>query len=228
MKRVDTNTGRYYELDGVKYPSVTTILGTISKPELNRWVKKMTLDKVQESLAISGISSEEVIKQASVASDTIRDEAANIGSSVHDYIHRYLKGETFAIPEHLSIPYNTFVEFHNTSGLIFIKSEEIVYSKKHVFAGTLDLLVSDPSEGVFIVGDIKTSNNIYQEAYLQVAAYSIAYHEMYGVDIGETFIIRLDKNLSKAEIKVRDKDALERDKSVFLSVLDIYKYLKER
>ena len=70
-----------------------------------------------------------------------------------------------------------FQEFMQKYKPIPLNPECIVYSKKYRYAGTVDLPCMIGDERWII--DHKFSNEIYETAFLQVAAYAFAWNEMY-------------------------------------------------
>ena len=211
--------GRHYEIDGVRYPSVTTILKVVNKPALVPWAKKVALEKVREELqervtrpahAPTELDDEwldEVIAAAKKRTDEIRDEAASIGTRSHEVIEDFLKtGELplSKIDRDIVPVIESFTNWWYVSGLKFHASEMVVVSKVHGYAGTLDVVAID-ERGEHCVIDIKTSNGIYPEMAMQVAAYAFAYESMaLEHDTGRCYVVRLGKNKSEFEVKEVD------------------------
>ena len=103
IRRVHQNGNGFYRVDGREelYPSVTTVLGVISKPALIPWAKNISLEKVKVSLldrnggeitiAESWVS--EIIADAKKRPDQVRDEAADFGTQAHIIIEALIKGQ---------------------------------------------------------------------------------------------------------------------------------------
>lgn len=54
LQQVNTENFRYYQgADGIKYPSVTSVLGMKEKPELEAWMKAVGPDQVEKSKKIA-------------------------------------------------------------------------------------------------------------------------------------------------------------------------------
>jgi hypothetical protein len=51
VRRYATSNGRFYEVEGETYPSVTTILSVIGKPALVPWASKVERNMVLETSA---------------------------------------------------------------------------------------------------------------------------------------------------------------------------------
>jgi hypothetical protein len=145
---------RYYEIDGIYVPSVTSILNRAPKKGLEAWFKAMG-------------------QQA----DVIRDQAAEEGSNVHYAIDDMLEGKRLS-----SSSYNRteqacimrFIDFWETAKPTLIKKEFVVYDKgnkkRSGFAGTVDLKCYIDGEKWTI--DYKTSTGVYDTHFRQLAAYN--------------------------------------------------------
>ena len=102
IKRVHQNGTRFYQVEGHAdlFPSVTTVLGVISKPALIPWAKNVSLEKVRASLlersgdeiAITQDWVDELISEASQRPDAVRDEAADFGTQAYVIIEALIKG----------------------------------------------------------------------------------------------------------------------------------------
>ena len=74
-----------------------------------------------------------------------------------------------------------------------------MYSAKYGYAGAMDAVAYH--EGRLVALDWKTSNGIYSEYALQVAAYAKALEEMTGEEVHEAWIVRLGKRAPEFEAK---------------------------
>ena len=83
-----------------------------------------------------------------------------------------------------------FLDWWNKQGYEVIEIEKKLYSKKHNFVGTLDLIVKDKN-GDLVLIDIKTSNRIVFGYELQANAYRKAYEEETGNKISKAFCLKL-------------------------------------
>jgi hypothetical protein len=207
LNRVATNAGRFYETpEGDSFPSVTNILGVISKPALLNWYAKMEREMVVEAAAdlfedvptapkmsrIAFIAS--LVKRIGITKAAVKEvqKAGEIGSQAHALIEWNLRrelgqvvGEQPRVTEKALWAFGSWEKWRQTVELEPIYIEQAVYSKRHQFAGTLDLVarlnLKDEHRDygrVIAVIDWKTGKAIYPEAKLQNAAYSWAYCEM--------------------------------------------------
>lgn len=155
--RIEFTDNRFYITeDGHYVPSVTTILECYPKDaHFFQWLKDVG-DKA----------------------DHIRDEAGKRGSVVHNLTERYDAGEevTFlsanGFPEFKMLEWAMFeryVDFTNSHNPEILIMEKHYASSTLGFAGTLDRVIR--LNGKNILMDIKTSNNLHNSYWLQLAAY---------------------------------------------------------
>lgn len=171
IPRVDTPSGRCYLVEDSELPSVTTILSQVSdKSFLNHWVESIGLEE----------------------SNRIREEAASIGTEMHNNLENHILGKPMTgriLPKLLA-------QLIINKGLVNLKSviavEAPLYSSG-LYAGTVDLIARLPNDKLAIV-DFKNSRREKSEDEIedyraQVAAYAIAHNEMFGTDIDSAIIM---------------------------------------
>lgn len=180
ITQINTPTGRFYEVNGDLFPSVTDIIKATRTKEdrarLIKWQQKM--DK----------------RYGLGTAETERDSAADRGDIIHDAIAVFLfdlyDPETLITPE--LKPYWQAVK----PILRAIKNpkvyEHIVYHEALKYAGTLDLICDWGGKKTIV--DWKTSKRVKKEkwmseAQLQVAAYKGAYEVMNNCEIPQSLIV---------------------------------------
>jgi len=216
-------TSRAYEVPtGEVYDSVTSILGVVAKPALITWSANMERAYVTQAAADlyeDTSPTPKMSRQAFLTSLDLRlskvkahtralEKAGNIGSQAHALIEWSLRRQLGQIvgaqPEVVPEAAHSFACFESwaevsefTPKLI----EQVVWSRQHEYAGTLDILgearcMRSEAEGELVqfVGDWKTGKAIYPEAKMQSAAYIRALREM-GHVTGDVWglVVRLPK-----------------------------------
>ena len=169
---------RYY-VDGVYKPGVTTFLKVINKPALIPWAVKQTVEHVRIHLddlasgkiTIDKFNTNEILYGASRAADKIRDTAAETGTAIHKWCEQYIKRQRPEMPDDPKIlnGVNAFLHWKDEHNVKLLHSEKITYSRKYDYTGIIDIIAE--VDGKPCIVDIKTSNGIYDEMRLQVAAY---------------------------------------------------------
>lgn len=194
--------------EGTKVPSVTTILSVINKPALISWAANQAVDFMAENIkpgqSLDEVQLQQLFNDARKAHTKTKQNTADIGSMVHDWISRFIRGEKPEMPinEQLKSSINNFLDWKEKHGVKFLLSEQPVYSKKFNYCGTLDF-VAHIDNNLFL-GDIKTSNAIYDEYWVQLAAYGVARSEEFPEeDYKSQGIIRISRDGS-FEFKTAD------------------------
>jgi Domain of unknown function DUF83 len=164
-------------IDGVWYPSVTTIIGIAPKPWLDAWRDRWG-KRAERKAAIANA----------------------IGTAFHGGIEQYLDKGFYVISVEGYPSCNSRVIDMLISWVSWAKSidgiidytEMKVRSRKHIYSGTLDA-VGRIGKTLLLI-DWKTSSRIYPDMALQLSAYAEAYNEMTGSKIKEGLIVHVSKD----------------------------------
>lgn len=190
----DDNRHDYYlrELDGQKLDdekliNVSSVLDIKSKPFLVKWKQETTLNYFIEQikkdpLVIADASSlDNLRKDALNEPGRIRNNAASLGTGVHKWIEDYVKSKINGTSGHPvrpargSVCIDSFLEWEDRHKVVFIFSERMVLSLKYKYVGTLD--IGAIVDGRSSIVDIKTSNGMRKDYYLQTGGYLGAIRE---------------------------------------------------
>lgn len=229
-----------------KLPSVTTICNLMEKPALHPWFQKMPIEYFQEHLLdkiLSGEFKAEEFKvtDASVISqearkyaDKKKNEAGDIGTKVHEFIHNFLvvakAGDLptshFAITKDMKTPVDAFMDWWREYRVIPLEVEHEVWSSLG-FAGTFDFSAKIGKRNQFIhVVEVKTGKYVYDDQIFQVAAYFHAYKER-GGSPQKASILRLDKESGMPEFVTLRPKQLELYFDGFLALCQLWHTKKE-
>jgi len=178
-----------YEIDGIWYPRVTSIVSIKAKPALYAFYAGLPDFKTGED---------------------IKNKSAEEGTLLHETVEAILRNESIVIPEQVKPAITAFMNFYKNNDLVAHKIEERVVSQKHHFAGTMDVLAE--LNGVLGVLDIKTSVAIYRDYSMQTSAYIEALSEDKTLPPLTRWILRLDqsKHCLKCPATLRDKGGREK------------------
>ena len=198
---------------------VTEALGVINKPALIPWAAKMTTRYLADYMG-QPITSE-LLDEARKNFRNIRDEAADLGTAVHNWIESYIKKGVKDLPddERILNGITAFLRWTKENDVQFISSERMVYSREHHYIGTMD--AEAIVNGNRCVMDWKTSKGIWNEMRYQVAAYQIAAIEEGSEYAGPRWIIRFDKGTSEFEAHELPLEDLSFDMEAFLAALTL-------
>ena len=207
----------YYTKAGKRVYSVTEILGKFKNPEpLIGWAFKKGYESGQA--AAQGLP-------APRSAYAEKEEAAQAGSITHDMFECHILGTPYEydgkkpLPSVMNKAKNGFAmakRWLAGSAIKVVSTEESLVSEEHGFGGTYDALGVDPGETYRLL-DWKTSNHIYADYLIQLAAYGILVKECKGIDVGGYDILRFSKEHADFEHKYFTD--LEDGKLAFLAML---------
>ncbi len=167
----------YKTKDGKRVCGVTTFLSMLAKPALIHWAWNL------------GCKGEDYRK--------VRDKAASIGTIAHYLIECYLKKEEADLSDYSSADIEkakkameAFLDFEKVNKLEPIKLELPLVSEKYRFGGTIDCY--GKLNGKLCLIDFKTSNGVWPEMRVQIAAYAELLKEN-GYKVEDIHLLKIDK-----------------------------------
>ncbi|MGB8215796.1 MAG: PD-(D/E)XK nuclease family protein [Candidatus Methanoperedens sp.] len=219
--RVDTKFGRYYEYDGVRYPSVTTVLSKIAKPWLTKWQVDTPIDYIQSNVSDTEPSRihtalPKIIEDSRQVTIKKSDFAKDRGTEIHRLLEHFFKNKKYN-PDRKYVDEEfeqkllaNWSQWRERYQFELIEAELEVYNQRYKYAGTVDLfgtvIVQEDIEPEIIVVDFKTGGTVGEESQLQLAAYSYAIMEMnpeYSIDRAFVFHILPTASLREKRILFR-------------------------
>lgn len=178
----------YVSPNGIKLPSVTTVLGHFKKAQIIEWRNRVG---VKEANAISG--------RASVR-----------GTKFHSLLERYLSNEMNIFEGVMPDMKQAFNDIRSTidniDNIHYIESP--LYSEILGLAGRTDVIAE--FGGVPSIIDFKTSLKPKREEWIdnyfeQGTAYSLMYEEMTGIQIHQVVVIISVDNEDKPQVFVKNR-----------------------
>jgi len=232
------DSGRHqYHVNGKRVWGVTSIIGILDKPALMYWAVNQAMEYLQRELkpgiALDEVEIKSILAEAKRAHTVKKNKATDIGTMTHGWIEKYIKAATKReklpkrpVNKEMNNAIDCFFNWMKKNKAKFISSERKIYSKKYKYAGMVDLDVK--INGKRTVVDIKTSNGIYPEYFLQGVAYMIALEEELKVKYdGGITILQLPKEGSKLipfnAQNINGKE-IAAYKKAFLGCLPIYNW----
>jgi len=218
LKQINFLDRRVYKRsEDLYYPSVTTILQYMPKNKFfDNW-----------------------LKDVGHSADFIMRKAGKEGTQVHEAAELLVLGnEVNWMDDYGNAKYSQlvwemilkFYDFWSTYKPELISTEEFVFSDKHKYAGTADLIVKMNGETWLL--DLKTSNNLHRSYNLQLAAYAKAIEEVKGIKIDRTGIIWLKASTRSASKKegvyqgkgwqIKTIDEIDYNFDLFLTIYKLY------
>ena len=251
-----------YTYKGEQFPSVTTINGQLDKSgalipwSLNCYESKILdiMDRMhynargQYELATCAFNM--LLKQAKKEYKEVSKDAIDIGTQVHDAIEQYIKtGQDLRgeLKPEVENGFIAFLEWEADNVDKWLESEIKLVNYEDGYAGTYDGTFIH-KKGYTVLVDFKTSKAIYDEYWLQNAAYREARNKLEGehtiifergkggtftynldnIHIDKVAVLRLDKETGMPEYKERKENRMHNDYMAFKSLVDHYYYAKKR
>ena len=164
--------GRGYKhpLTGVKVPSITTIIGALSKPMLVPAAAKFCAEyAVANWDTLSALDPAGRIDAIKGSYRAAWFGKADLGSRVHEVAEAWAKNEPIpTVEDDMTGMVASLLAWLDAQAPEFLAIEATVWSEKHGYAGTLDLIAL--MGGLVTFGDYKTGKAVYPEVALQIAA----------------------------------------------------------
>lgn len=199
----------HYRVDGkdVLYPGVTGVLQVLNKPALVPWAAKQAALKIKTYLMAHAVNRlltaeeiDDLVEAGRTAHEEIKDAAADVGTRAHQAINAMIDGGEMTITDDIKPCVDAFLDFIARDSLKIEHGDTKIASKLYGYGGSLDALGNE--NGRLVIVDFKTSNGIWPEYALQVAAYSQAFKETYGLGyLPEALILRIGKVTPDFEVK---------------------------
>lgn len=180
------NSHRYKVDDAgvaVSPKGVTTILGIKDKSAaLVSWATELGRDYLLEKFEAGEPITALEIFEASKLHTVRKEEAADIGTKIHDWCEGYIKSKLGlpgyeilpALPEEKAVQLgvSAFLDWEHEHKVKFVSSERMIYSRMHKYVGTMD--IEAIIDGKLALVDLKSSNGLYNSVRMQTAAYAMA------------------------------------------------------
>lgn len=220
--------------------SVTAVTGIIDKPGLMYWsvrcMKEYLLEwvKKNDTNFIARVTIKDQIEKASKEWVKVRDEAADFGSEVHDWVESFIKSKLDKTnpPE---LPSDSkkevkkgvlaFLRWYNDNKVEFLQTEKFVYSREYQYVGTCDCVAI--VNGDLCILDWKTSNSLQTAHVYQTVGYGIAYEEETGKKLKGLHVVHFDKQTGNFGVFTISKQIYEKQKETFLACLIILRAEQE-
>ena len=209
LKPVSKAHIRYKTSDGKVVPGATTITGLLAKPYLIRWANQLGLEGIDSS--------------------TYTDEAAKVGTLAHALIQADLQKTQLDMRQYSTIQVDlaenavlSFYEWKNRHIIEPIHCEVPFVSDRMKYGGTVDCYCKLDGKPTLL--DFKTGKAIYEEYFVQLAAYAELLREN-GCPVEECRILRVGRDATEG-FEERSVADTRKWFEIFRRLLDVY-YLKK-
>lgn len=170
LVRIDSDGARLYETpEGFKYPSVTSVLGSLSKEFIEEWKARV---------------GEEEAKRVSA-------RASSRGTKIHELCEEYLISGSASPDMFDAEMFNSIKPYLNKINNIHALEKKL-YSNYLRVAGTVDCIAE--YDGKLSIIDFKTASRKKEKDsihsyFMQTAAYSVMFEELTKIPVSQLVII---------------------------------------
>jgi hypothetical protein len=180
-----------YRYNGKEVPSATTILKILNKPGLVKWANSLGYRRINVDDAL--------------------DEAADFGTLIHAWIHRFLTSGMFIYIDTGRYPLkDIFYALNNFKKWYDKNNVEAIFSEKKFtindFGGTVDFYGKVNNKLTII--DFKTSRKIRFTMFIQLALYTILL-ESHEYKVEQVGIVLCNKHPQNNSYKLISREDLE-------------------
>jgi hypothetical protein len=237
-----------YGYNGQWYPGVTEILKVIDKSgALMTWAARQTAEAALSLYDYEGMDREDAagadglgalmavvgregtVKALTARANWTRDEAASLGSAVHNLADELVSGRPLSVESPLAHEYaKGYADWWAASGWRLRLSEAVVVHPDVGYGGTFDLLAYD-RDGRTVLADIKTGKAVYKEAILQLCAYGMAPlvspmggDRVYPMPIPDRYAVI---HVTKDGVREVCIDVGQAERMAFLDCVDLHRWL---
>jgi hypothetical protein len=214
------------------FPSVTTVLGLLDKPQLTDWrleqiaaaafalpiIPKLNYSTCDEWTKF-------IIEKAFAQVET----AADLGIGIHAAIESFAQHKDYPVP--MSPYVDAVAKWCQAEGVEFIENERIVVSETHGYGGTIDAVIRCPrGAGILDFKSRKTKPGLpatpWDSQPMQVSAYHNAHFGCFAPDhIGVNLFISTTEP-GRVDATWYTSEYLEREWRAFAHLLALWKHLK--
>lgn len=212
--------------------SVTGATGVVSNPNiLMAWAVKLAKNHLLEIIERGDMICLEDIFDACKQYRVKRDEAGAIGTAVHNWIELYIKsklikGKEIDLPKDEKVMNGViaFNDWVSQNKVKFEASEQIIYSKKYDYVGTLDCRAVVNGKRTLI--DFKTGNYLANTVPWQVSAYLEADVEESGRKYEDRMVLHIKKDTGDFKVVNYEMKDHRKDFNAFVGTLTAKNRLK--
>jgi hypothetical protein len=213
------------------YPSVTTVLSVLAKPQLVDWQLGQVAGKAYSNPPQDGESQEDYARRIIFASQEQVGEAADLGTKIHAAIEAHFKGEPVA--EEMQVYVRPTVAALEKEGIKLMEHELRLVNTELGYAGTTDAVMEDTSgnQGILDFKSRKTKPGQKCEPWdtepMQISAYCMAKFGLIQSDtIGANVYISTTEPGRIEIVKYRFPQLMQASRA-FKASLHLWQYLKD-
>ena len=210
------------------YPSVTTVLSVLAKPQLVDWQLGQVAGKAYSNPPQDGESQEDYARRIISASQEQVGEAADLGTAIHAALEAHFQG--LPVPDGYSAYVDPVAALIAREGITFLEHELRLVNADVGYAGTTDAVIktSDGRLGILDFKSRKTKPgervSNWETEPMQIAAYGMAKWGKVPDTGANLYISTTEKG--RVQIVQYSHEELQAAWDAFLCATRLWQYLK--
>lgn len=198
-----------YIIKGKKYLRVTRVKSIINQPGLNAWRGK-----------VGNLKANEIMR-----------ESAKRGTYFHKLSEQMLKGNDVDIDNYdIKDLLGLFKKTVNEYNIKAEETEQVLVDEELKIGGKTDFIGFFNSDklgkNAHVIIDWKTSAGIYEDYWIQIAAYVFTFEKLTKIKLDGAAIFQFKDG--KVNIEERTRDELKEYYNMFIHCLELYKFFNKR
>jgi hypothetical protein len=204
----------HYLINGKKYWRVTQVKGMINKPGLNAWRARSNYAQTQKYLHMRAEFGStlhrlfEIKLNGGKVNHSNYDDETQTDLENFDEVSKKCKLKAAALEQHL---WSTEYEIAGTADYIGEYTSCPEFLPKEGRGSKRKPVDSKFPDGAFVIGDWKTSPDVYGDFWVQLSAYAVMLEELTGIRVDGVFIARFRPDEKKPDCEIQEMTREELD-----------------
>jgi len=210
------------------YPSVTTILSVMAKPQLDDWKLQQVAERAFSNPPQDGEEAGTYARRTIDGAFEQVTDAADLGTAIHSAIEAHFKG--IPVAEGMDAYVRPVVAALEAAGIRIVQHELRLVNHAVGYAGTTDaVMVRDGQQGILDFKSRKTKAGVKCEPWdtepMQIAAYGVAKFGSVPLCGANVYISTTEPG--RVEIVAYDHNQMSNAWGAFQAVVSLWQYLKK-
>ena len=210
------------------YPSVTTILSVMAKPQLDDWKLQQVAERAYANPPQDGEEAGTYARRTIDGAFEQVSDAADLGTAIHAAIEGHFKG--IPVAEGMQVYVQPVVAALEAAGIKIVQHELRLVNGAAGYAGTTDaVMVCDGQQGILDFKSRKTKAGVKCEPWdtepMQIAAYGVAKFDTVPLCGANVYISTTEPG--RVEIVSYDHNQMQNAWWAFSNVCFLWRYLKK-
>ena len=209
------------------YPSVTTIMSVMAKPQLDDWKLQQVAERAYGNPPQDGEEAGTYARRTIEGAFEQVGDAADLGTAIHGALEAHFQG--FPVPEGMDAYVRPVVAALDVAGIRLMQHELRLVNAVNGYAGTTDaVMVRDGKQGILDFKSRKTKPGIKCEPWdtepMQIAAYGVAKFLTVPTCGANVYISTTEPG--RVDVVHYDHSQLHAAWHAFRNMIELWQYLK--